>query len=46
MSSYGQDPSMEALLDLDGEILVLDPKGSYVVRFVSAGLKRPHFPRF
>ncbi len=46
MKSYGQDPTREALLDLDGQILVLDAKGSYVVRFfvqsVEPSPERPH----
>jgi hypothetical protein len=28
------DPSLDALLDLDGQILVVDPAGEYWVRFV------------
>ena|SRR5271157_1227411 len=46
MNSYGRDPAMEALLDLDGQILVLDAKGSYLVRFsvqpVERSPERPH----
>jgi hypothetical protein len=46
MSSYGQDSGTEALLDLDGQIFVLDAKGSYSVRFsvqrVERSPERPH----
>ncbi len=46
MKSYGQDPAREALLDLDGQVLVLDAKGFYVVRFsaqsVERSPERPH----
>ena len=46
MNSYGQDPTMEALLDLDGLILVVDAKGSYLVKFsvlsVERSPERPH----
>jgi hypothetical protein len=33
MSSYRHDPGMEALLDRDGQTLVIDSKGSYAVKF-------------
>lgn len=33
MKSYGRDPAIDTLLDLDGQTLVLDSRGSYVVRF-------------
>jgi hypothetical protein len=46
MNSYGQDPTIKALLDLNGQILVLDAKGSYLVRFsvqsVERSPERPH----
>lgn len=46
MSFHGKDPGIEALLDLDGQILVVDAKGSYSVRFsvqrVERSLERPH----
>jgi hypothetical protein len=46
MSFYGQDPGTESLLDLDGQILVLDAKGSYSVKFsvqrVERSPQRPH----
>lgn len=29
-----RDPSLDALLDLDGEVLVVDPEGRHWVRFV------------
>jgi hypothetical protein len=29
-----RDPTLEALLDLDGQVLVVDPEGSHWVRFV------------
>ena len=33
MSSYWHDAATDALLELDGQILVLDSKGTYAVRF-------------
>jgi hypothetical protein len=46
MGIYEQDPGTEALLDLDGQILVLDAKGAYSVRFtvqrVERSPERPH----
>ena len=46
MSSFGQDPGTDALLDLDGQILVVDAKGAYIVRFsaqrVERTAERPH----
>ena len=46
MNFHGKDPDIEALLDLDGQILVVDAKGSYSVRFsvqrVERSLERPH----
>ena len=29
-----RDPALDALLDLDGQVLVIDPKGGHWVRFV------------
>ena len=29
-----RDPTLDVLLDLDGQVLVVDPKGAYWVRFV------------
>jgi hypothetical protein len=29
-----RDPSLDALLDLDGQVLVVDPEGDHWVRFV------------
>jgi hypothetical protein len=29
-----RDPALDALLDLDGQVLVVDPEGRYWVRFV------------
>jgi hypothetical protein len=41
-----RDPSLDALLDLDGQILVVDPQGHYWVRFVvrrvPPSAARPH----
>jgi hypothetical protein len=46
MSSCDRNPGTEALLDLDGQILVLDTKGTYSVRFsvqrVERSPQRPH----
>lgn len=46
MSSSGKDPGLEALLDLDGQILAVDAKGFYSVRFpaqrVERSTERPH----
>ena len=40
------DPSLDALLDLDGQILVVDPEARYwvqfVVRRVPVSMGRPH----
>jgi hypothetical protein len=40
------DPSLDALLDLDGEVLVVDPDGGHWVRFVvtsvPASSEKPH----
>jgi hypothetical protein len=41
-----RDPSLDALLDLDGQVLFVDPAGRYWVRFVvrrvPATSERPH----
>ena len=41
-----RDPSLDALLDLDGQILVVDPEGGhwvkFVVRVVPASQEKPH----
>jgi Family of unknown function (DUF6516) len=41
-----RDPSLEALLDLDGQVLVVDPDGGYWVRFavtrVPVSPEKPH----
>jgi Family of unknown function (DUF6516) len=41
-----RDPTLDALLDLDGQVLVVDPKGEYWVRFVVTRVpvspSRPH----
>ena len=41
-----RDPSLDSLLDLDGEILVVDPDGRHWVRFVVTRVRvsaqRPH----
>ena len=29
-----RDPTLDVLLDLDGQVLVVDPKGDHLVRFV------------
>ena len=31
----GRDPSLDALLDLDGQVLVVDPEGGHWVKFVA-----------
>ena len=31
------DPSLDTLVDLDGQVLVVDPVGGHWVRFVDAG---------
>jgi len=40
------DPALDALIDLDGQVFVVDPKGSHWVRFVvtrvSASKEKPH----
>jgi hypothetical protein len=40
------DPTLDALLDLDGQVFVVDPKGSHWVRFVvtrvAASTQKPH----
>ncbi len=41
-----RDPSLDALLDLDGQILVVDPEGGHWVKFVvtvvPASQEKPH----
>ncbi len=41
-----RDPSLDALLDLDGQILVVDPEGGHWVKFVvtvvPASPEKPH----
>ena len=32
--TLARDPSLDTLLDLDGQVLVVDPKGGHWVRFV------------
>ena len=34
MADAGRDPALDALLDLDGQIFVVDPAGGHWVRFV------------
>lgn len=34
MARLGHDRGADALLDLDGQVFVVDPKGDYWVRFV------------
>jgi hypothetical protein len=40
------DPALDALLDLDGQVLVVDPDGGHWVRFVvtrvTASAEKPH----
>ena len=33
MSNHESDPALDALLDLDGQVLVVDPEGCHWVRF-------------
>jgi len=46
MRERGYDPGLQALLDLDGQVFVIDPKGDYWVKFVvhrvSPSPERPH----
>jgi len=46
MARLGQDRGADALLDLDGQVFVVDPKGEYWVRFVVRRVEpspeRPH----
>lgn len=41
-----RDPSLDTLLELDGQVLVVDPDGRYWVRFVVTQVpvssERPH----
>lgn len=46
MKERGYDPGLQALLDLDGQVFVIDARGDYwvkfVVRRVSSSPERPH----
>lgn len=46
MTWSGRDPSLDALLDLDGQVLVVDPDGGHWVKFVvtqvPASPEKPH----
>jgi hypothetical protein len=46
MARRGQDRGADALLDLDGQVFAVDPKGEYVARFVARRVEpspeRPH----
>ena len=46
MAESDRDPSLDTLLDLDGQILVVDPRNRYWVRFevkrVEPSPERPH----
>jgi hypothetical protein len=46
MEPYRRDPGADVLLDLDGQVFVVDSKGRYLVRFavsrVTATTERPH----
>jgi hypothetical protein len=46
MERQARDPTADALLDLDGQVFVIDAKGEYVVRFsvrrVDPTPERPH----
>jgi len=46
MERHGRDPGAEVLLELDGQVFVVDAKGQYWVRFsvlrVTASPQRPH----
>ena len=46
MEPRDRDPAADALLDLDGQVFVIDAKGEYVVRFSVARIEltseRPH----
>jgi Family of unknown function (DUF6516) len=50
MKRQRRDPSAEVLLDLDGQVLVVDSKGEYWVRFsvcrVASTKERPHGLRY
>jgi hypothetical protein len=50
MERQRRDPSADVLLDLDGQVFVVDPKGDYWVRFsacrVAAIRERPHGLRY
>jgi hypothetical protein len=46
MPKTNRDPSVDAMLDLDGQVLVVDPRGGhcvkFVVRHVEPSRERPH----
>jgi Family of unknown function (DUF6516) len=46
MPSHDRDPAFDVLLDLDGQVLVVDPEGHHWVRFtvtrVPACPEKPH----
>ena len=46
MSNHERDPTLDTLLDLDGQVLVVDPEGHHWVRFkvtrVPASPEKPH----
>ena len=46
MARLGRDRGADALLDLDGQVFALNPKGEYVARFVARRVEpspeRPH----
>lgn len=46
MQRGARDPSLDALLDLDGQVLVVDPDGNYWVKFsvkrVAPSPEKPH----
>jgi hypothetical protein len=50
MERWRRDPGGDSLLDLDGQVLVVDPKGEYWVRFsvdrVASTPERPHGLRY
>jgi hypothetical protein len=34
MPTHPRDPTLQVLLDLDGQVLVVDPEGGHWVRFI------------
>jgi len=46
MSAHGHDPTLDVLLDLDGQVLVVDLEGNHWVRFsvtrVPVSAEKPH----